>query len=120
MNHGKKDPAVIWLQIVLAVVVFIQAAVFAFHPHAAESFARTGWPDAVRLGLAWSEMAGAVLFVIPATSWIGAWTLLAVFVAAAAVHLAHHEYNIGSLVIDAGVVMVVLAHRERPEKVSPS
>ncbi len=112
MKQISKDWAITALRVVLGFVVTVQAGFLAFDPRAIEAFARTGFPDFVRLGLAWSEIAAGILFLIPATMILGAWLLLAVFLGAIVIHLAHGAFDVGALLIYSAAVMVVMAHRE--------
>jgi uncharacterized membrane protein YphA (DoxX/SURF4 family) len=112
MKQISKDWAIMALRVVLGFVVTVQAGFLAFDPRTIAAFARTGFPDVVRLCLAWSEIAAGILFVIPATVIWGAWLLLAVFLGAIAIHLAHGAFDVGALVIYGAAVIAVMAHRE--------
>ncbi|MCI0697422.1 DoxX family protein [candidate division KSB1 bacterium] len=107
-----KDWAIAALRVVLGFVVTAQAGFLAFDPKAIAGFARTGFPDVVRFCLAWSEIAAGILFLIPATVIWGAWLLLAVFLGAIAIHLAHGAFDVGALLIYSAAVIVVMAHRK--------
>jgi len=94
------------LQWALGVVVLIEAVLFAM-PSAAHEFARTHLPGFVRLVVAWGEIVGCVLLLIPRTAIRGAWLLLAVFVMAILLHLLHGMYGVGNLVIYAAAAFAV-------------
>jgi hypothetical protein len=101
--------------VVLGFVVTAQAGFLAFGSSATAVFARTGLPDFVRVCLAWSEIAAGILFLIPATLIFGARLLLAVFLGAIAIHLAHGAFDVGGLLINSAAVIVVMVHREYRE-----
>jgi hypothetical protein len=103
--------AITALRVVLGVVVLQRACVLALGPRAAETFAHTGWPNALRLGLAWAEITAAVLFLVPGTLVVGAWSLIAVFLWALALHVAHGDWDVGGLLVWTAAVVVVLLHR---------
>jgi uncharacterized membrane protein YphA (DoxX/SURF4 family) len=112
MKQVSSDWAITALRVVMGFVVIVQAGFLAFDPKAITGFARTGFPDIVRLVLAWSEIAAGILFLIPATVILGAWLLLAVFLGAMAIHLAHGDFAVGGLLIYSAAVIVVMVHRE--------
>jgi hypothetical protein len=75
---------------------------------------------AVSLALGWCEVVAAVLFLVPRIVAIGAYSLVGVFVLAAALHLAHGEYDIvPPLAVWTTAVLAVLAHR-RPDSAEPA
>ena len=94
-------------------LLFLSAAL-ALSPHAAHGFARYGLGDGGRLLLAGSEIAAAILFVLPATAALGEMALLAVFAFAAALHLRVGE-NPAVLGLYAVAVLLlgILRHRAR-------
>jgi len=112
MKPISKDWAITALSVVLGFVVTVQAGILAFDPRAIEAFAHAGFPDFVRLSLAWSEIAAGILFLIPSTVILGAWFLLAVFLGAIVIHLAHGVFDVGGLLIYSAAVIVVMVHRE--------
>ena len=111
MRAAYRDLTIIALQFVLGIVVLERSFVFVFGHQSAEHFGRNGLPGFVRLALGWSEIAAAVLFLLPPTLAVGGWSLILVFAAAAGLHLAHGEFDIGGLAVLAAGVMAVLAHR---------
>lgn len=96
------------LQYAMGIVVLIEALILALSPGAAHSFHKTGMPDFVRLGIAWGEVIGAGLFLIPWTAVIGGRILLAVFLGAIAIHLLHGIHDVGYLVIYAAAAWAVV------------
>jgi hypothetical protein len=110
MLSARKDFAIIALCIVLGVVILQRACVLGLSPRAAEGFSHTGLPDLIRLVLACSEAAAALLFLAPGTLGVGSWSLLVVFVGAIGMHVAHGEFNVGGLLVYAAAVLVVLTH----------
>jgi hypothetical protein len=117
-NHG--NAALMILQCTVGLVVMVQALLLALDAGAARAFAHTGLHDAFRHLLAWSEVAGAVLFLVPRSRWLGGWCLLIIFAAAALLHLSRGQWNIGSLLVYAAAVIVILAHHDRSFSNLPS
>jgi len=98
------------LQWTLGVVILIEAVLFAM-PSAAHDFARTHIPGFVRLVVAWGEIVGCVLLLIPRTTVRGAWVLVAVFVMAILIHLLRGLYSVGNLVIYAAAAFAIAVGR---------
>jgi uncharacterized membrane protein YphA (DoxX/SURF4 family) len=94
------------LQWALGVVILIEAVLFAM-PSAAHDFARTHMPGFVRLVLAWGEILGCVLLLIPKTAVRGAWVLVVVFAMAILTHLLHGMPNVGNLVIYTAAALAI-------------
>jgi len=97
----------------VGIVIGIEAALFLFTPGQARAFSHSGMPGFVRIVLGGAELAGAALFLVPATLAWGGWCLIATFLLAAAVHVLHGQPNVGNLVIYAAAVFAVLAQREQ-------
>jgi uncharacterized membrane protein YphA (DoxX/SURF4 family) len=102
----KNKVALCILQYSLGFVILIEAVLFAL-PSAGHDFARTHMPGFIRLLLAWGEILGCVLLLIPKTTVRGAWLLLAIFVFAILIHLLHGFYNVGNLVIYVAVALAI-------------
>src|SRR5579864_8366741 len=98
MNQDAQKRAILALQWSVGLVVIIQSLRFALGPAVASYFARTGLPFWVRPALAWSEIAAAVLFLIPLTAKWGGYLLIVIFFMAAVLHVLHGEIDIGALV----------------------
>ena len=94
------------LRLALGVVILIEAVMFVL-PSAAHGFARTHMPAVVRLVLAFGEIIGCVLLLIPGTVARGAWLLLVVFVIGILLHLLHGLYGVGNLVIYAAAAFAI-------------
>jgi hypothetical protein len=88
----------------------VLSLLLAFHPRAVESFARTGYPDWVRVLLAWSEALAAALFLIPRTFWVGAWLLLGVLAGAAVLHVVLRE-SPAALLVYMAIIAAIMLHR---------
>ena len=91
--------------------MLIEAVLLAFSPPEIRSFHKAGLPDAARLALAWGEIVGAILLLITRTVVLGGWVLIAVFLAAAAVHLLHGMWDVGMLLIYAAAAYAVMTNR---------
>ncbi len=114
MMRTKRDRLALALRIlqwVLGLVILEESLRFAFSPEAARAFAHTGMPDFIRRGLAWVEIAAAVLFLIPRATVTGGWFLIVVIASAIVIHLLHGWYDVGVLVVYAVGVWVVIAGR---------
>ena len=111
MINVKQRVALVGLRTTLAVVVMAEAIVFLYSSSPATHFI----PRPVRLLLGWGEVAGALLFLIPRTVVIGGSMLIAIFVFAALIHLAHGQFGVGALVIYIAAVITVLSHHRQLE-----
>jgi len=121
MSNRTQDCSIRILQWTLGLVVLIESCLLAFEPGRIHSFAKTGLPYWIRPALAWPEIAGAVLFLIPATCAWGARLLLVIFGLAALVHLLHGHYDVGNLlVLAAGVLVVLRCGDGRPSRDVPT
>jgi len=109
MNNDRARYSLVVLRWILGLVIFIQAAMFAFSPASAHAFARTGLPDFIRLALAWAEMAAAVVFLVPRATIAGGWLLLVVLAGAVVLHLLHGWLDVGGLLIYAAATWAVIS-----------
>jgi hypothetical protein len=119
MRWISRDSTMTALRIVLGLVVLERSCSFLFATSAAEHFARTGWPNGLRLGLGWCEVVAAVLFLLPRTAVAGAWSLIGVFIFAVGLHILHGQYDVEGLLVWTVAVLAVLAHR-RPAEIRPA
>jgi hypothetical protein len=113
MTDKKQRLTLVGLRLTLAIVVLAQAIAFLYSSPASSAHAGYALPHALRLALGWSEVIGAILFLLPPTFVIGGWLLIAVFSGAMFVHLAHGQFAVGALLVYGAAVGVVLAHRQR-------
>jgi hypothetical protein len=60
----------------------------------------------MRPGLAWAEIAAAILFLVPLTTLLGGYLLLAIFFLAALLHILRGEFDIGVLLVYAMAVLL--------------
>jgi hypothetical protein len=90
-------------------VILEQSLRFAFSPEAARAFAKTGLPNFIRLGLAWAEIAAAILFLVPRATLVGGRFLIAVLGAAIVIHILHGWFDVGVLVVYAAATWAVVA-----------
>lgn len=121
MSRTRKDAATIVLRVVLGIVVLAQSFAFLFVGDSAKLFARHGLPDVIRLTLGWCEVVAAILFLLPPTLVLGAWSLLVVFAVAIFLHLAHGQFEVGGLAVYSAAVLVVLvSHEPRRAKIDAS
>jgi hypothetical protein len=111
MNAPARSRTLLGLQWMVGLVVIIESLRLAFDPSAARHFARTGMPLWMRPTLAWTEIAGAILFLVPFTTLLGGYLLLVIFFLAALLHVLHGEFDIGALFVYAMAVLVSMAYR---------
>jgi hypothetical protein len=111
MSNHRGRSALLVLQWVLGLLILAMAAVFAFSPASAHTFAKTGLPDFIRLTLARGEMVAAILFLIPRTLRAGGWLLIGVLALAIVLHLLHGWWNVGELVVYCAATWAVMAGR---------
>lgn len=116
MKNDRARIGLLALQWVLGLVIFIEAAVFAFSPASAHAFAKTGLPDFIRHALAWAEMAAALVFLIPRTTIAGGWLLMVVLSGAAVLHILHGWLDVGGLLIYVAATWAVMACRPKTER----
>lgn len=114
MSQNQTRAALVLLRWVLGLVILEESARFAFSPSAARAFAATGMPNVVHLGLAWSEMVAAVIFLmpkalIPKATIIGGRLLLTILALAIVVHVLHGWFDVGVLVLYAAATWAVMA-----------
>jgi uncharacterized membrane protein YphA (DoxX/SURF4 family) len=110
MSRSTQDRSIRILHWTVGLVVLMESCLLAFEPGRIHSFAKTGFPHWIRPALAGPEIVAALLFLVPATSRIGAQVLLLIFGVAAILHLLHGRYDISSLLVYAAGVLVVLRH----------
>ena len=111
MNTRLRAHAIDWLRWTLGVIVLLQSCRTLFVYAQLHAPPKTGVPHAIVTALASSEIVAAVLFLIPVTSALGGYLLLAVFALAAIVHILHGQWDVGVLAIYSMAVLVCMAHR---------
>ena len=111
MNSQARPRAVLGLQWVAGLVLIVQSLRLALDASAAHHFAQTGMPLWMRPALAWTEIAAALLFLVPFTTVLGGYLLLVIFFLAGLLHILHGEFDIGVLLVYATAVLVSMAYR---------
>lgn len=111
MNKRLQNLALPMLQWTLGLVVAWESCEFAFGPAAMRMFAKTGLPGWIRPVLGCAEIVAAILFLVPAATFIGGYALLVIFFLAAVIHILHGWYDVGGLVVYAAAVLACMAHR---------
>ena len=109
MNSRMRPRAVVGLQWVVGIVLIVESLRLEFGMTAALHFSRAGMPLWMRPVLAWTEIAAAILFLVPFTTALGGYFLLGIFFLAAALHILHGEYDIGALLVYGRAVLVSMA-----------
>jgi len=103
-NHALRR-SFIAFHLTLGIVVLTQSLITVLHASG------LGGTRHLNVGLAWfagAEVIAALLFLLPATLRLGAWSLLVIFIAAIAFHALHGEWELTLLVYSAGVILVMV------------
>ena len=111
MNAQARPRAVVGLQWVVGLVLIVESLRLALDATAARHFAQASMPLWMRPALAWSEIAAAILFLVPFTMVLGGYLLLVIFFLAAALHVLHREYDIGVLLVYSMAILASLTYR---------
>jgi hypothetical protein len=104
-NDQSYTPPFVAFHLTLGIVVFIQSLVAILHGIG------LGRAQHLNVGLTWlagTEAIAALLFLLPPTLRLGAWSLLVIFMAAIAFHLLHGERELTPLIYGAGVILVMV------------
>jgi hypothetical protein len=101
--------AISGMRATLSLVVLCQALHFALSRSGARDFPHFGLPLWMGQTLAWSEVAGALLFLVPSTRLMGGYALLVIFVFALAVHVYGGDWGVGTLLVYLTATIVALA-----------
>jgi uncharacterized membrane protein YphA (DoxX/SURF4 family) len=115
VTDNSTDLSILILRLVLGAVLFMEAALLVFGPVQSFKPGPSATLEAVHQVLGWSEMIAALLFLVTRTLKLGSWLLLAVFVAAAVIHVAHGSFNVGPLLIYSAAVFVVMSHTRQKD-----
>jgi hypothetical protein len=107
-SGARLSRAICILRWCVGIVILIESSLFVFSPARAHDFARSGLPHLVRPILGGAEIIATLLFLIPATRLAGGRALLAIFVAAALIHILHGQSDVGGLVVYGAAVYTVL------------
>ncbi|HEY6302783.1 MAG TPA: hypothetical protein VIX14_06915 [Terriglobales bacterium] len=113
MNHSRFPTALCILQWTLGVLILEQSLRFAFSAQASHVFAKAGIPNFIHVGLAWAEIAAAILLLVPRTTVFGGRFLIAVLAAAIVIHLLHGWFDVGVLVVYAAATWAVVAEKSK-------
>jgi uncharacterized membrane protein YphA (DoxX/SURF4 family) len=102
MNIHAVRRAFISFHLTLGVVVVMESLITVLRASSA------GHPNTILAAFAGAEVIAALLFLLPATLRVGAWSLLLIFAVAIAFHALHGELQATLLVYAAGVVLVMV------------
>jgi hypothetical protein len=111
MTPRGKDLTMTALRVTLGLVVLERSCVFVLGGPTAGAFGHNSLLHAISLALGWCEVVAAILFLLPMTLVVGAYCLVSIFMLAAALHVAHGEYDVGALLVWTTAVLAVVAHR---------
>lgn len=118
MNSQVRQKAVLGLQWIVGLVLIAQSLRLALESSAVRHFALAGMLVWMRPALAWTEIAAAILFLVPFTMMLGGYMLLVIFFLAALLHILHSEFDIGVLLVYGMAVLVSMAYRSGPRSES--
>jgi uncharacterized membrane protein YphA (DoxX/SURF4 family) len=111
MNRRADQLAITGLRWTLGLVVLLESIHFTFSPSTVHHLEKAGLPTWIRFALGGSEILAALLFLIPAASYVGGFLLLVIFAVAAALHLLRGEFDVGGLVVYAMAAIVCMTQR---------
>lgn len=111
MSAQIRTRTIVALQWAVGLVVLAESLRLGLDEAAARHFAHAGMPPWLRPALAWSEVAAAILFLVPFTLVVGGYLLLTIFTIAAALHILHGEFEIGALIVYGVAVVATMAYR---------
>jgi cbb3-type cytochrome oxidase subunit 1 len=119
MNPQLKKLSIPILRWTLGLVVLWQSIHFVLSASSARHLSESGMPQWIRPALGGSEIVAALLFLMPAVSRIGGYSLLIIFAIAVALHLLHGDADVGGLILYCAAVLVCLSHLERKRVETP-
>lgn len=99
MNIRRQQIAQTLLRWSVGLVVLWESYQFGFSDAAALHLQRMRMPEWTGPVLGSTEIMAAILFLIPKLGRIGGYALLVIFAVAAAIHVLHGQFQIGSLVV---------------------
>ena len=111
MRANVNKLALFGLQASLGIILLVEASLLALAPAHIRSFAAMGLHGWIRVVLAWGEMCGALLFLIPRTMMAGGYCLLVIFAFAEVLHFLREGAGVGALVVYAAAVIVVMSRK---------
>ncbi len=110
MNKGLAKLAIPILRWTVGIVLIFESIHTTLLPSAAHHFAKMGIPAWAGRTLGGAEIAAVLLFLVPISSTIGGYLLLAIFIVAATIHLLHGEADVSGLLVYAAAVVACVAH----------
>ena len=119
MNPQLKKLSIPILRWTLGLVVLWQSIHFVLSASSAKHLSESGMPQWIRPALGGSEIVAALLFLMPAVSWIGGYSLLVLFAIAMVLHLLHGDADVGGLILHCAVVLVCLSHLDQKRVAMP-
>lgn len=99
MSINRRTASVIPLRWALGFVVLWESCHFAFSAAEAQHLGQMGLPSWLGPVLGGAESLAALMFLIPKLDRIGGLLLLVTFAVAAAIHVLHGQFQIGSLLV---------------------
>ena len=108
MSIMQKSIAMPFLRWSLGLVVLWKSYRFAVSTTVVHHLQGLGLPAWIAPVLGGMEIAAAVVFLVPKLRWVGGYSLLAIFGIAAALHILHRDFEIGTLLVYSGAVLVCI------------
>jgi hypothetical protein len=108
MREQLKRFAIPGLRWTLGVVVLWQSIQFVLSHSQGQHLTKLGLPMWVQPALGGTEILAVLLFLLPATSLVGGYSLLAIFAIAILIHCLHDEFDVGGLLVYAMAVVVCI------------
>lgn len=119
MNLPLRKLAIPILRWTLGLVVLLQSIHATLSGSVAHHFVDMGVPAWAGRTLGGTEIAAAILFLVPLTTAVGGYLLVAVFAVAAAIHILHGEVGVSALLVYAAAVLVCIANRRLDSAETP-
>ncbi len=113
MNPQLKKLSIPILRWTLGLVVLWQSVHFVLSASSVRHLSENGMPQWIRPVLGGSEIVAALLFLVPAVSSIGGYSLLVIFAIAVVLHLLHGDADVSGLILYCAAVLVCVSHLER-------
>lgn len=108
MNAPQQQVAARVLRWTLGLVVLWESYQFGFGP-GARHLQQMGLPQWIAPALGGTEIVAAILFLVPKLDRIAGYSLLLIFAVAAALHVLHGQFEIGSLLVYGAAVFMCMS-----------
>jgi hypothetical protein len=113
MKRISQSSTLIVLQWTVALVVILEAAIFALSGATYRQLVHMGLPAWIAPSLGGAEILAGLIFLMPRTNRVGAYALLVVFALAVLIHFAHGQFNVGPIFVYAAAVLACTGQANR-------